>query len=202
MEELDKLPFSSIAGALQYQSNIRPDKRAILYPDPDRNFNEYASLTYKEYDNITNELAERISSCFPSCSNDETITCATLAVGGIEYLLSQYALLKLSNVIMFPISARNSRAAIEHLLRESRTNILLTTSQFAPMIETIQKEQKQFQSLIVLLLESEQLQIGELLKNKTIQYPIKSNRIELRKKNSEELNRVVVILHRFRFSFI
>ena len=197
MEEVEKLPYSSLGGALQYQSEIQPNKLALLYPDPNENYTKYASLTYEEYNNITNHLAKQIFNSFPSFSSDERITCALLAGGRIEYLLSEYALLKLPNVIIFPISTRNSQSAIEHLLKETQTTLLLTTSQFYPMIKTIQ-QQNQFQSLKILLLDSEQFQIKELLKykDKTI-----SNEIQSRKKNNEELNKVVVILHRYIFCF-
>jgi acyl-CoA synthetase (AMP-forming)/AMP-acid ligase II len=182
MEEILNLPYSSIADALQYQSEIRPDKLGILYPDPQTNSTEYASLTYKQFNNITNYLAEKIGNYF---SSEETITCAILAVGGIEYLLSQYALLKIENVIMFPISPRNSQSAIEHLLKETKTKILLTTSQYLSMIK-----QDNYQ-LQILLLDSELFQIEELLKIKDIEYSTKQI-----KNNKEELNKVVVILHR------
>jgi len=193
MEQFENLPFSSIAGALEYQAQMRPEKTAILYPDPNRNSTEYASLTYKEYNNVLNYLAEKIAKNFPSSSSNELITCGLLAVGGIEYLLSQYALLKLENVIMFPISARNSQSAIEHLLKETKTALLLTTSQYLPMIETIKQQQQQFQSLKVLLLDSDEFKSEELLKNKDT---FTSSINHVRKKSYEEFNKVVVILHR------
>ena len=196
MELVRNLPYSSIAGGLQYQSKTRPNNRAILYPDPNKNFIEYASLTYKQYDNVTNHLADKISHHLSSYSMEEPITCALLAVGGIEYLLSQYSLLKLSNVIMFPISARNSPAAIEHLLKETKSKLLLTTSVYFPIIKTIQEEQNQLKDLTVLLLDSELFQIDELLKNKDIEYRNTSKFLKDRiNKSEEELNQVVVILH-------
>jgi len=193
MEQLKNLPFSSIVGALEYQAQMRPEKIAILYPDPDTNSTEYASLTYKQYNNVTNQLAERICKYLPSVSSNESITCGLLSVGGIEYLLSQYALLKLSNVIMFPISARNSEAAVEHLVKETKTILLLTTSQYLPMINKIQQ---QFESLKVLLLDSEEFTIEELLKNKDIECSVTSGVINLKRSREEEFNKIVVILHR------
>ncbi|CAF4320161.1 unnamed protein product, partial [Adineta steineri] len=47
MEFLQQLPYSSIAGALEYQAQTKPEKTAILYPDLNKNSREYASLTYK-----------------------------------------------------------------------------------------------------------------------------------------------------------
>jgi acyl-CoA synthetase (AMP-forming)/AMP-acid ligase II len=196
MEELRNLPFSSIIGALEYQSEIRPEKIAILYPDPNANSTEYVSLTYKQYNNVLNHLAEKLSKYVPFNSSDESITCSLLAVGGIEYLLCEYALLKFPNVVMFPISARNSEAAVEHLLKETKTRLLLTTSQYLPMIKTIQ-QQEQFQSLKVLLLDNDgQFKIEELLKNKNVECSPTSLVNIARKRSEKELNKVVVILHR------
>jgi acyl-CoA synthetase (AMP-forming)/AMP-acid ligase II len=193
MEELENVPFSSIVGALEYQAQMRPEKSAILYPDPNTNSTEYASLTYKQYNNVTNHLAEKICKYLPPFSETEPITCGLLSVGGIEYLLSQYALLKLSNVIMFPISARNSEAAVEHLIKETKTILLLTTSQYLPMIKKIQQ---QFESLKILLLDSEEFKIEELLKNKDIECSVTSGVITLKRSREEELNKIVLILHR------
>ena len=195
MEQLKKFPFSSIAGALEYQAQTRPEKTAILYPDSNTNSTEYASLTYRQYNNVTNHLAQKISKYLSSSTSDEAITCGLLAVGGIEYLLSQYALLKLHNVIMFPISPRNSQAAVEHLLRETKTTLLLTTSQYLPMIQTIQQGQE-FQSLKVLLLDSDEFQTEQLLKKKDVECTMTSDLIAVREKGDEELNQVVIILHR------
>ena len=192
MEQLKKLPYSSVVGALQYQSETRPNKRAILYPDPNENFTKYASLTYREYNNITNHLAEEILNHFPSLSSNERITCALLGNGGIEYLLSEYALLKIPNAIVFPISIRNSQSGLEHLLKETETKLLLTTSLYLPMIQIIQQELKDFK---VLLLDSELFHIKNLLKYKDNNSSNISNR-----KTGEELNQIVVILHRFDFS--
>lgn len=195
MEILRNLPFSSIADALEYQAQIRPEKSAILYPDPNTNSTEYASLTYRHYNNITNYLAQQISKYLPSYSSNVSMTCGLLAVGGIEYLLAQYSLLKIPNVIMFPISARNSQAAVEHLLKETKTTLLLTTSQYLPMIKLIQ-EQEEFQHLKILFLDSDEFKIQELLKNKDIKFSMTSNIIAVKEKNDEELSKVVVILHR------
>ncbi|CAF3510938.1 unnamed protein product [Rotaria sp. Silwood1] len=194
MEQLQNFPFSSIAEALEYQAQTRPEKTAILYPDPNKDSKEYASLTYKQYNNIVNNLADKISKYLPSCSLDESITCGLLAVGGLEYLLSQYALLKLSNVIMFPISARNSQAAVEYLLQETKTALLLTTTQYLSMIKIIQQQQ-QFQSLKVIFLDKDDFKTEELLKNKDIECPVTSNIITSRKDKDKEFNKVVVILH-------
>ena len=198
MEQLKKFPFSSIAGALEYQADARPEERAILYPDPGTHSTEYASLTYRQYNNVTNHLAEKIVKHLPpsySSTSNELVTCGLLAVGGLEYLLSQFALLKLANVIMFPISARNSPAAVEHLLRETKTALLLTTSQYQPMIQKLQ-QQEEFQSLKVLLLDSDEFNMEKLLQNKDQACEMISCGVPFKKKDDEDLEKIVVILHR------
>lgn len=186
MEQIKNFPYSSIVGALQYQSTIRPNKRAILYPDPKSNSTKYASLTFEEFNNITNHLAEQIQTNLPS---GDSITCALLAHGGIEYLLFQYALLKIENVIMFPISPRNSSSAIEHLFHETKTKFLVTTSFYLPIIDRIKQENNKLTSLKVLLFDTKEYQIEQLLKFKhSIIKPIIYNK--------QELNKVVMIFHR------
>jgi long-subunit acyl-CoA synthetase (AMP-forming) len=101
-----------------------------------------------------------------------------ISVGGIEYLLCEYALLKLGNVIRFPISARNSPSAIEHLLGETKTNLLITKNQYLPMLETLEG-QEEFQSLKILNLDTNQLNIEEFLKRKDL--PCSSQRPRIKK---------------------
>lgn len=196
MEYLDILPYSSMAGALEYQAATRPEKVALLYPDPTANYGEYASLTYYECNNVVNHLAEKLHRYLPSPSSAEPQTCALLLAGGLEYLLSQYAVLKLGNVVMFPISTRNSPAAIEHLLKETKTRLLVTISLFAPMIQTIQEQQKELQPFTVVLLDSEEFRIEDLLRKKDVPCSVTSSTVAAKRNRKQELNRVAVILHR------
>ena len=196
MEQLEQLPFSSLTGALQYQARTRPNKTAILYPDPKSNWKEYSTLTYKQYDNITNHLAESISEYFPSLSSSiETITCGLLAADNIKYLLSEYALLKLPNVIMFPISSRNSQAAVEHLLKETKTSLLLISSQYVSMVEII-RQKEEFQHLKVLLLDSDKFDFEKILEKKDIECNMTFKSVFIGEKNDEDLNKKVMIIHR------
>ncbi|UJR19353.1 hypothetical protein I4U23_022482 [Adineta vaga] len=195
MEQIRKLPFSSLVGALEYQAKIRPEKNAVLYPDPKTNSTQYATLTYKQYNNVTNHLAEKIFKYFPSLSiSNETITCGLLAADGLNYLLCEYALLKLPNVIMFPISSRNSQAAIEHLLKETKTKLLLATSQYMSMIQLIQ-EKEEFQFLKVLFLDTNEFNIEHILEKKDLECPTTFNIIPIEEKNDEELNKTIIIIH-------
>ena len=190
MEEIKNLPYSSIVGALQYQCEIRPNKHAILYPDPKTNSTEYASLTFKQFNSITDHLASKLQANFPS---KESITCAILAIGGIEYLLFQYALLKIENVTMFPISPKNSQSAIEFLVKETKTEFLLTTSLYLPVIHWIKQQNNEFQTLQVLLFDSDLFQIKDLITNKD---SIESNSMKQITNNKDKLNKVVMIFHR------
>ncbi|CAF4038801.1 unnamed protein product [Rotaria magnacalcarata] len=194
MEFLRSLPFSSIAGALEYQAQTRPEKPAILYPDSSKNSREYTSLTYRQYNNVVNDLADKISKYLPFSSSDEPVTCGLLAIGGIEYIVSQYALMKVPNVIMFPISARNSQAAVEHLLRQSKTVLLITTLVYLPMVKIIQ-EKEEFQLLKVIVWEQDEFKIEEFIKNKDVEHPLISDGIVSSKSKDEILNKVVIILH-------
>ena len=196
MEQLLRLPFSSIAAALEYQAKMRAEKIAILYPDRNRDCREYESLTYRQYNNLVNSLARKIINYLPLNSAGEAITCAILAAGGIEYLLCEYALLKIPNVIMFPISGRNSQSAVEHLLKETKTRLLLTTSEYLPMIKLIEK-QEEFQWLKVLFLDEDLFIKEELFKKNDLHEYLPESFLNVeRRTKEEELNRVVVILHR------
>lgn len=190
MEELDNLQFSSLSGGLEYQAKMRPEKKAILYPDLNTKATEYASLTYKQYNNIVSHLAVKIGQHLPPLLSDQSITCAILAPDSIQYLLVQYALLKLPNVVMFPISPRNSPAAIEHLLKETKTVLLLTTSQFLPLMGQIQQQQD-LQSLKTLHLDNEEFQLEQLLMTKNLE-DLETTDVVTR----SELDKVVLILHR------
>lgn len=196
MEHLLNLPSSSVIGMLEYQSKAKSENNAVLYPDPDQHSREYATLTYRQYNNAVNNLANKISKYLPSTSSKESMTCALLATGGVEYLLSQYALLKIPNVIMFPISARNSQAAVEHLLRETKTILLITTEQYLPMVNTI-REKEEFQSIQVIVWEQNEFKIKEVLNSKDDECHLNFDNTDLGKNRIEILNKVVVILHRY-----
>lgn len=195
MEQLQNLPFLSIAGAVEYQAKMRPEKTALLYPNPNTNSTEYASLTYKQLNNAANHLAEKFSKYLSPDSSTESVICGILAAGGIKYFLSQYALLKLRNVIMFPISERNSQSAIEHLLRTTKTSFLLSTRQYLPMIETMQ-QQNELQSLKILLLDNDEFSIEKLLENKDIECSLTLPADLTKPESNEEINKIIVILHR------
>lgn len=203
MDLVRELPFSSLAGALRYRAAETPNKVALLYPDPAKQSTEYTVLTFRQYDNVTNRLAQKIDEYLTIArSTEETLTCAILATGGIEYLLCQYALLKLQNVVMFPISSRNSQPATEHLLRETKTVLLITTKLFLPLIENI-RQKDEFQSLIVLCIDQD-FHVEHFLAEKDRAFDTEhfTHLVPMKIPNDDEINRTVVILHRFSISLI
>lgn len=197
MDELHALPYTSISGALEYHARVRAEKPALLYPDAERNFAEYASFTYEQLNRLVHHLAKRIVERLPEISavTDQPVTCGILAAGGMEYLLCQLALLKLPNVILFPISSRNSQAAVEHLIRKTKTMVLFTVAHFLPMVTSIQ-EQEEFQCLKVLLFDSEAFDMQGILQKKDEPCEIDSSSIMTKAGENDSLNRVVIILHR------
>ena len=197
MEQVLQLPFSTIIGGLEHRAQASPNKPAILYPDANKNFTEYTSLTFKQYNNVVNHFAEKIYQALPvsTLSAGEPMTCGILATGGIEYLLSEYALLKIPNVIMFPISARNSPAAIEHLIRETKTILILTTRLHVPVLDKI-RDQEEFRSLQVIVLNEGDFVIEEMLQRKDDACVTMPEVLKMREKNDSDLSKVVMILHR------
>ena len=199
MDELKSLPFASIIGALEYRAASHAERTALLYPDAQQDYTAYASLTYRQYNNLVDHLASKISNHLPTTSvgADEKIVCGVLGPGGTDYLLAQLALLKLPNVVMFPISPRNSQAAVEHLLRLTETKLLLTFTSYLPLVETIQ-ELDEFRSLKVLLLDSDEFHLEKLLskKDQVCDFEPPAMAMMEKRKRSDHANNVVIILHR------
>ena len=72
-------------------------------------------------------------------SEDEEIVCGLLLTSPFQYLLFSYGLLKFGNVILFPMSPGNSYAAVEHLLKETKSKYVLTTNPHLTMLKQIQQ---------------------------------------------------------------
>ncbi|KAH8550961.1 hypothetical protein BGW37DRAFT_496684 [Umbelopsis sp. PMI_123] len=84
------------------------------------------SLTYREVDNITNNLAHRLQ-------NEQNIqgkAVALLADHSIHYGFYMMALLKLECRVML-LSTRNSEAALVELMKKTDTKLLIYTKRFA-----------------------------------------------------------------------
>jgi acyl-CoA synthetase (AMP-forming)/AMP-acid ligase II len=149
--------FSSITGMLQEQAQSRAHQTCLLYPDQ-TDPHTYATLTYKQLNEVTNHIAQKFAAqveCSPT--NEVPIVCL-LANSNVSYLLSIYALLKL-NVIVYPLSIRNSDAAILHLLENSHVSHLFYSNQYSPVVMKIDAK---FGSTIKLHL-FEEIRIAELL---------------------------------------
>ncbi|CAF1244485.1 unnamed protein product [Didymodactylos carnosus] len=134
MDILSNLPYKSIANILEHQSFKRPDKLSLLYPDP-ADSTQYLSLTYRQLNRITNYLSSKLSNHFVSLPTT-TVVCI-LGNSDVRYLLMIYSLLKIKNIIVFPLSINNSKGAYEHLLNVTCATHLFTTEEYYDRIQDI-----------------------------------------------------------------
>ena len=149
--------FSSITDMLEKQAQLRAHQDCLLYPDQ-TDSHKYATLTYKQLNEVTNHIAEKFAAQIQCSSSNETPVVCLLANSDVSYLLSIYALLKL-NVIVFPLSIRNSDAALVHLLKNSKASYLFYSNQYSAVTTKINVE---FGSAIKLH-SLEEVRIAELL---------------------------------------
>ncbi|CAF1205772.1 unnamed protein product, partial [Didymodactylos carnosus] len=140
MNLTDNQPYTAAGDLLTYQSQERPTKSCLLYPNPS-NSAEYLSATYAQVYQFTTRLSRRFLSQYfndnpPSTS---TVICI-LSNCTTECFLTIYALLKLPNVIIFLLSTRNSKTAIEYLINETQAKYVFTTKDYLktlPLIATL-----------------------------------------------------------------
>ncbi|CAF1221760.1 unnamed protein product, partial [Didymodactylos carnosus] len=140
MNLVDNQPYTAVGDILTYQSKVRPTKSCLLYPNPS-NSEEYLSATYAQVHQFTTRLVQKFLSQY---FNDNPPTTSTviciLSNCTTEYFLTVYTLLKLPNVIVFLLSTRNSKTAIEHLINETQAKYVFTTKDYLellPLIETL-----------------------------------------------------------------
>ncbi|CAF0959524.1 unnamed protein product [Didymodactylos carnosus] len=125
---------SPIIGQIfEYQALKRPKQACLLYSDSVHKFSQYSSLTYKQVNDITNNLAQQFSQHISQMNN--TVVCL-LANNSVDYLLTLYALLKL-NVTVFPLSTRNSPAAIVDLVIKTKASHLFISEQYWSIVEQL-----------------------------------------------------------------
>ncbi|CAF0954297.1 unnamed protein product, partial [Didymodactylos carnosus] len=168
---------SAIGQILEYQASQRPNHLCLLYPDLSFNFTQYASLTYAQVNNITNNLAEQFSQYISQ--KDMPVVCL-LANNNVDCLLMLYALLKL-NIIVFPLSTRNSQAAIVHLVNETQASHLFTTEQYSSIAE-------QFKDSTTKIVKLDKLNLNDLQQQSTSSF---------QKWVETEEDRIRMIFHRF-----
>ena len=149
--------FSSITDMLEKQAVLRAHQNCLFYPEQ-TDARSYAAITYKQLNEVTNHIAEKFSTQIQcTLTNEPSIVCL-LANSNVSYLLSIYALFKL-NVIIFPLSIRNSDAAILHLLEKSGASHLFYSEQYSSVVKKIDAK---FGPMIKLH-PFEEIQIADLL---------------------------------------
>ena len=121
--------FTSIADMLNKQATYRSDRVCLYYPDQS-DPHTYATLTYQQLNEVTNHLAHKYSVVIDENQKQEVPIVCLLANSSVDYLLTIYALLKL-DVIVYPLSIRNSEAAIMHLLEKSNVSHLFYSDDYA-----------------------------------------------------------------------
>lgn len=115
-----------------------PDHICLYYPDQEKS-HTYSTLTYKQFNEATNHLAQKFLMILDKDETDETPIVCLLANSDINYLLTIYALFKL-NVIIYPLSIRNSEAAIIHLLEKSNVSHLFYSDEFSSIASNVRIE--------------------------------------------------------------
>ena len=119
------LPYKSLAELLDYQAKNRSNKTCILYPDLSSEPLHYASVTYAQVNAAAHRLAKRYAQQIDISSNTKkSVIVGLLANSSIDYLITLYGLIRLG-VIVFPLSTRNSKAALEHLIKTNDVSYLV-----------------------------------------------------------------------------
>ena len=131
----DNFRFSSIIDMLEKQAESLSNQVCLLYPNQ-TNPKIYATLTYKQLNEVTNHIAEKCFSHINSNSSGKKMVICCLANSNVNYLLSIIALLKLE-VIVFSLSIRNSEAALIHLLEKSNASYLFYDEQYSSIATKI-----------------------------------------------------------------
>jgi acyl-CoA synthetase (AMP-forming)/AMP-acid ligase II len=122
---LADLPYKSFAELLDYQAENRSNQTCLLYPDLSSDPLCYASATFAQVNAAANHLASRYAKHIDISSNSEkSIIVGLLANSSTDYLLTIYGLVKLG-VVFFPLSIRNSKAALEHLIKTTGVSYLI-----------------------------------------------------------------------------
>ncbi|CAF3682335.1 unnamed protein product [Rotaria sp. Silwood1] len=131
----NSFPYSSIIDMLNKQAVSRSNEVYLLYPNQ-TDQQAYATLTYKQFNEVTSHLAQQYSIKIHSISTNQIPVVCLLTKTDENYLLTIYALLKLG-VIVFPLSIRNSEAAIVHLLEKSNASHLFYSNEYASVANEV-----------------------------------------------------------------
>jgi acyl-CoA synthetase (AMP-forming)/AMP-acid ligase II len=173
-----KLRFSSIADMLEKHAQNHSDQVCLYYPDQMES-DTYAALTFNQLNNVTNYLAKKFSAVFSQNQSNESPIVCLLGYSNANYLLTIYALFKL-DVIIFPLSIRNSAAAIKHLLETSNASYLFYSDEFSSKINSFDSS--------ISLHRMEEMNIAQLISHTKSSFELKSD--------PNELDRIRIIFHR------
>ncbi|CAF3948920.1 unnamed protein product, partial [Adineta steineri] len=125
---LAHISYKSVPELLEYQAQNRPDKTHLLYPDLTSDPLRYASATFAQVNGIANYLADKYAKQIDLSSNSQkSLVVCLLANTSVNHLLTFYGLVKLG-VVVFPLSIRNSKAALEHLIKTTGASYLVIES--------------------------------------------------------------------------
>ncbi|KAI9265272.1 hypothetical protein BDA99DRAFT_580015 [Phascolomyces articulosus] len=102
------------------------DNIFIRYKVPNTNTFEFKTLTYSQVDTIATYLANQWEPMLLRSNSTKQSCIAVLNDSPIQAILSFFATLKLG-LIYFPLSMFDSEAAILHLLKKSKTSILIAS---------------------------------------------------------------------------
>ena len=110
---------------LDYQAQNRSKKTCLLYPDLSSDPLCYASATFAQVNAAANQIAAKYAQHIDMSANSEKpIIVGLLGNSSADYLLTIYGLVKLG-VVCFPLSIRNSKAALEHLIKTTGVSYLI-----------------------------------------------------------------------------
>jgi acyl-CoA synthetase (AMP-forming)/AMP-acid ligase II len=114
-----------LIGLLDYQTEKCPNDVCLLYPDLCSDTLQYGSATFAQFSAASHRLAVQYRNYIdiPTCE-DKPIIVALLGNSSADYLVTIYALLRLG-VVVFPLSTRNSKAALENLMQTTATTYLI-----------------------------------------------------------------------------
>lgn len=180
--------FASIIDMLNKQAETHSNDTYLLYPS-EEDPQTYAQLNYKQFNDVTSHLADKLSIHVRETPMSTRPVVCLLANNDASYLLTIYALFKL-DVIVFPISTRNSEEAILHLLEKSHASYLFYSKEYFSMVPRINAT---FGSALQLQ-NLEPVNIGSIVKLGESKFKSQFD--------NNDLDKICIIFHRYRFKTI
>ncbi|CAF0882302.1 unnamed protein product [Didymodactylos carnosus] len=190
----DRRP-GSIMEMLAFQVRQRPDQCCLLYPHP-LHMDSYISITYRQFDTLLNRLANKLLTILPDINDTKSSTFETpvislLANSDVNYLLMIYSLLKL-DIVVFPLSTRNDKEAVQHLIEKTDAKYLFVSSQYLPIANEIKT--KLNSSLHIQILDDLYLTDNELIHQCEESSDVHFS-VEISSNNEAKLQQAPLIFH-------